>query len=339
MVAFVNKLARSRVIMMKEEEKSFATILDELFHADPLPIHFLYRLSDMQDEELAAFVAGWTAVPDERRQVIVRHLADISEDNFVVDFAPVFMHNFQDPLPEVRMAALDGLWDSTDLRLIPSITALMQQDPIEEVRAAAAGALGHYVLLAEWGQIPVRILPDLIDTLLAEYDKEETAVSIRRVLLEGLGAAHHPRVNTLIEEAYENGDQLMQMNAVFAMGNTADRRWTVAVLGEMDSPYEDMRAEAARAAGTIGNSDFVPKLADLAYDEDLSVRLAAVTSLGQIGGDEVQRILANMLDDPEVEEIDEVFEAVEEAMEESAMMAGDFDFVDFPFDDDDEVDD
>ena len=36
-----------RGTLMKEEEKSFATILDELFHADPLPIAELYRLSDM----------------------------------------------------------------------------------------------------------------------------------------------------------------------------------------------------------------------------------------------------------------------------------------------------
>ncbi|MAU01258.1 MAG: hypothetical protein CL608_29285 [Anaerolineaceae bacterium] len=324
---------------MKEEEKAFETILDEVFHADPLPISELYRLSDMQDAEWAMFIAGWTAVSDERRQAIVRHLADISEDNFVVDFTPVFVHSFQDPMPEVRAAALDGLWDSTNVQLIPRIKTLMQEDLAEEVRAAAAGALGHYVLLAEWGQLPERILPGLIDTLLAEYDNEETAASVRRVLLEGLGASHHPRVNKLIEEAYENGDQSMQMSAVFAMGNSADRRWTVTVLGEMESPYEDMRAEAARAAGTIGNSDFIPQLAELAYDEDLAVRLAAVTSLGRIGGDEVQRILANMIDDPEVEEVDEVFEAVEDAMEEAAMMAGDFDFVDFPFADDDEEDD
>jgi hypothetical protein len=325
--------------MMKEEEKDFLTVLEEIFHADPLLIAELYRLSDMQDEEWTAYVAGWTAVPDERRQAIVRHLSDISEDNFVVDFTPVFAHNFEDHLPAVRVAALDGLWDSTDLQLIPKITSLMQQDPAEEVRAAAAGALGHYMLLAEWGQLPERILPGLIDTLMTEYDKAETSASVRRVLLEGLGAADHPRVNKLIEEGYENGDQSMQMSAIFAMGNTADRRWTVTVLAEMESPYEDMRAEAARAAGTIGSSDFVPLLAELAYDEDLAVRLAAVTSLGQIGGDEVQRILANMLDDPEVEEVDEVFEAVEEAMEEAAMMAGDFNFVDLAFDDDEDDDD
>lgn len=324
------------VNMMEEKEKSFDAVLDELFTAEPLPIPELYRLSDMQSEEWAAFETGWSTVPDERRQVIVRHLADICEDNFIVDFTHVFVYSFEDSVAAVRMAALDGLWDSTDLKLIPRITQLMQQDVAEKVQAAAAGALGHYVLLAEWGQLPERILPGLVEVLLTEYDKEETAVSVKRVLLESLGAAAHPRVNGLIEEAFEDGDQLMQMSAVFAMGNTADRRWSVTVLGEMESSYEEMRVEAARAAGLIGNSDFVPQLAELAYDEDLAVRVAAIISLGQIGGDEVQRILADMLDDPEVEDIDEVLEVVEDALEESTMMAGDFNFADFPFGDDEE---
>ena len=322
--------------MTEEKEKSFDLVLDELFYAEPLPIPQLYRLSDMQAEDAAAFEAGWTAVSDERRQVIVRHLADISEDNFVVDFTPIFIRSFEDSAAPVRQAALDGLWDSTDLKLIPRITRLMQQDPDEQVQLAAVAALGHYVLMAEWGQLPERILPGLISALLAMYDDPETAVAIRRVVLEALSPAAHPRINKLIEEAYESGDQATQLSAVFAMGSSADRRWSVTVQGEMESPYEEMRAEAARAAGSIGNSDFVPTLAELAYDEDLAVRLAAIISLGQIGGDEVQLILTNMRDDPEVEEVDEVLEAVEEALEEATMMAGELNFVDLPFDEDEE---
>lgn len=326
---------------MKEEhdERPFADILAEIFGTDPLHIANLYRLSDMEEAEENLFWQGWTAVSDERRQAIVRHLADIVEDNFMVDFSPIFARSLQDAQPEVRVAALDGLWDATDLKMIPVITRLLQEDPDVQVRAAAAGSLGHYVLLAEWGQLPERILPKLIETMLAVYDAEDTAVSIRRVLLEGLGAADHPRINDLIVHAYESGDQAMQMSAIFAMGNSADRRWSVTVLGEMQSPYEEMRVEAARAAGSIGNSDFVPQLAELAYDEDVAVQLAAIAALGQIGGDEVQRILADMLDDSENEEDDELLDAVEEALEEAAMMAGDFDFGDFMFDDDESDDD
>ncbi len=319
--------------MTQEKVKPFADVLVELFEAEPLPIPQLYRLSDMQSDEMEMFDEGWTAVSDMRRQVIVRHLADIAEDNFIVDFTAIFIRGFNDPMAEVRIASLDGLWDTTDLKLIPPITELLQNDPDERVQAAAAGALGHYVLMAEWGQLPERILPGLLTTLLACYDDEKTADSVRRVVLEALGPAGHPRVNQLIEEAYESRDQGMQVSAVFAMGATADRRWSATVLSELDSPYEEMRAEAARSAGTIGNSDFVERLAELAYDEDVAVRLAAIGSLGQIGGDEVQRILGEMMDDPEIEKDDEVLQAVEEAIEEAAMMAGEFDFVDFDFDD------
>ncbi|MCA9917223.1 MAG: HEAT repeat domain-containing protein [Anaerolineales bacterium] len=323
----------------EQEERAFAEILDEIFKAEPLPIADLYRLSDMAEADAAAFWAGWTAVSDDRRQAIVRHLADIVEDNFIVDFAPIFVSSLQDAHPEVRVAALDGLWDSTDLKLIAPLTKMMQEDADVQVQAAAAGSLGHYVLLAEWGQLPERILPNLVKAMLAVYETVETAVPVRRVLLEGLGAADDPRVPDLIVEAYESGDPAMQMSAIFAMGNSADRRWSATVLGEMESPYEEMRAEAARAAGVIGNSDFVPQLAALAYDEDLAVQTAAITALGQIGGDEVQRILAEMLDDPEIEADDELLEVVEAAIEEAAMMAGDFDFGDFLFDDDDDDDD
>ncbi|WP_420631870.1 HEAT repeat domain-containing protein [Candidatus Leptofilum sp.] len=321
--------------MIKEhkEEQPIEVVLNEIFTADPLPIAQLYRLSDMPDEGAEQFWQSWVSVSDERRQAIVRHLADICEDNFVVDFSPIFVSALEDRLPGVRIAALDGLWDSTDLNLIAPLTKMMKSDPDEKVRVAAAGSLGHYVLLAEWGQLPESILPELVGTMLAAYENVETAVPVQRVLLEGLGAADHPRIGTLIAEAYENGDQAMQLSAVFAMGNSADRRWTVTILGEMESPYEEMRAEAARAAGAIGNSDFVPQLAALAYDEDLAVQTAAVTALGQIGGDEVQRILADMLDDSEVEENEELLEVVEAAMEEAAMMAGDFDFADFPYGD------
>ncbi len=319
--------------MKEQEERAFAEVLNEIFTSEPLPIADLYRLSDMNDDDAALFWQGWTAVPDERRQIIVRHLADISEDNFIVDFSPIFVASLDDTMPDVRVAALDGLWDSLNLRLIPTIIDLLKTDPNEQVQTAAAATLGHYVLLAEWGQLPERILPNLVETMITMYEQPETAVSVRRVLLEGLGAADDPRISKLIAAAYESNDPAMQMSAVFAMGNSADRRWSATVLAEMESPYEDMRVEAAQAAGNIGNSDFVPQLAALAYDEDLAVQIAAVTALGKIGGDDAQRILVDILDDPDMEDNDVLLEEAELAMQEAAMLAGDFDFGDFLPDD------
>lgn len=319
--------------MKSEEQLPFASVLDALFTRDPLPIHLLHRLSDMTVEEMAAFQAGWMAVPTPRRRSITRHLADLTEDNYVVDFEPVFRGCLDDPDAQVRVAALDGIWDATDTRLIAPIIQLMQTDPVEDVRVAAAAALSHFVMLVEWGQLPERFAPTLVTALLAEYEKVDTAVPIRRAALEALGAASHPRIAALIDEAYESGDEGMQISAVFAMGASADKRWLVTVLGEMDSPDPEMRAEAARASGHLGSSDAVVYLERLIADEDIEVQLAAIEALGRIGGDAAHNLLLRLAEE---EEDDELLDAVDEALEELSLFAGEFKFLDFDEDEDEE---
>lgn len=317
--------------MKSEEQLPFASVLDALFTRDPLPIHLLHRLSDLTAEELATFQTGWTAVPTPRRRIIIRHLADLTEDNYVVDFVPIFRDCLSDPDAQVRVAALDGVWDVTDTRLISPIIQLMQSDPADDVRVAAAGALGHFVMLVEWGQLPERFAPPLVTALLAEYEKVDTAVPIRRAALEALGAASHPRIAALIDEAYESGDEGMQISAVFAMGASADKRWLVTVLGEMDSPDPEMRAEAARASGHLGSSDAVAYLERLIADEDIEVQLAAIEALGRIGGDAAHNLLLRLAEE---EEDGELLDAIDEALEELSLFAGEFKFLDFDEDDD-----
>ena len=318
--------------MKKNEDKAipFTNALDQLFNADVVPVHLLFRLSDMAANETAEFMRRWPEVDGERRRVIMRHLADLTEENFTVDFVPIFRLALEDALPEVRAAALDGLWDTTELRLIGPITRLMQTDEATTVQAAAAGALAHYVLMAEWGQLPRRILPGIVEALLATYDNPDTAVTVRRAALEALGAASHPRVAEIIAEAYEVADPAMQLSAIFAMGNTADRRWIPTLIAEMENDDPAMRAEAARAAGLIGSSDAIPPLGELAADADLEVRLAAVTALGRIGSETAREILADLLQEAEQAELRE---AIEEALAEQAIFSGDLALLDLDLSD------
>lgn len=319
--------------MKSEEQLPFASVLDALFTKEPLPIHLLHRLSDMTAEEMAEFQAGWTAVPTPRRRVIIRHLADLTEDNYVMDFVPVFRDCLSDSDEQVRIAALDGLWDTTDTRLIAPIIQLLQTDPVEEVRVAAAAALGHFVLLVEWGQLPERFAPPIVAALLAVYEKGETAVLIRRAALEALGAANHSRIPDLIYEAYESGDEGLQISAVFAMGASADKHWLVTILGEMESPDPEMRAEAARASGQLGSSDAVAHLERLIADEDIEVQLAAIEALGRIGGDTAHSLLLRLADE---EEDEDLLDAVDEALEELSLFAGEFKFLDYDEDEEEE---
>jgi HEAT repeat protein len=319
--------------MIRHDTRPFTTILDALFDDERVSIPLLFRLSDMEPAEMAEFSARWPRQEDERRQVISRHLADISEENFEVDFSPVFAVCLADPLPEVRLAALDGVWDSSNTALIRPIIQLMEQDEDVRVRALAASSLGHFILMSEWGQLPARVSEPIVAALLAQLDEPKTALPVRRAALESIGAATHPRVAGLIMGAYDSGDEPLQLSAVFAMGKSADTRWSDIVIDEMTSPSAAMRLEAARAAGGIGDEEAIAELADLIGDHELDVRLAAVTALGQIGGDLALKILTDVAEDPDAEEL---HEAVDEALEEIDWLGGDLDLSAFEWAGDEE---
>ena len=68
------------------EQLSFAEVLAELLTAEDIPFKHLKRLSDLSDADVQTVQHQWVAAEDERRHAVTRHLADISEDDFVVDF-------------------------------------------------------------------------------------------------------------------------------------------------------------------------------------------------------------------------------------------------------------
>lgn len=308
--------------MQKEDQQSFDEVLQELANQSQPSIPLLFRLTDLTPEEYEKFCRAWPNLDHERRRIISRHLADISEENFQVDFSRVFAFCLDDAESEVRKASLGGLWDSDNVTLIAPIIRLMQEDPEAEVRSLAAATLGHYVLMAEWGQIPLESVDPLVDALLAELDNPDTEPAVRRAALESIGASAHSRVVKLLEEAYDSGDLDMQISALFAMGRSADRRWLPIILDELTGPIVEMRLEAARAAGGLGHSDAVPDLIELLDDEDLEVRLAAIVALGQIGGDLAYQQLSLLVEDRDSAEMREAAEA---ALEEISWLGGEID--------------
>jgi HEAT repeat protein len=303
---------------MNNENMPFSTLLDAIFEDEEVSIPLLYRLSDLSPEDLERFWQRWPTVNAERRRVIARHMADIVEDDFVVDFAPYFKQFLQDEAAPVKIAALDGVWDATDTTLIEPIIHLLQTAENVEVQTAAAGALAHFVLLSEWGEISPNISLRIVTPLLAVYEDGDTAVSVKRAALEAMSPAHNSRIPQIIEEAYQSRLLEMRQSAVFAMGSNADTRWISTVLQELTSPEPEMRAEAARAAGLIGSSDAVEQLAEIVQEDDTDIALVAVTSLGQIGSEEAREILTGLLDD---EDYEALHEAIEEALEELTWMS------------------
>jgi HEAT repeat protein len=300
----------------------FEEVLASLFEDETMAIHQLYRLSDMGSQESADFHRYWSASSDERRGIIVRHLADVSEENFIVDFSPIFTLCLQDSHSPVRIAALDGLWDSTDVSLVEPIINMLENDPSTEVKVAAARSLAHFLLMSEWGQLKGADTAAIFEALSSTYEDALVALPVKCAALEAMGSLTLPRVVKYFEEAFDDSVQELQLSAMFAMGISADPRWLPILLDEMESPVTAMRAEAARASGAIGSSSAVAQLAELIFDEDEDVARAAITALAQIGGDDAHHSLEVLLSDSDFAHL---HEAAEEAIEATMWLEADID--------------
>jgi HEAT repeat protein len=320
----------------ESDDLPFPEVLKALLTDEEVTIHLLYRLSDMTEEEKSRLFEAWLLTPELRRQEITRHLADIVEDNFIVDFEPVFAYCLADPDSMVRAAALDGLWDTTNMSLITPIVELMQNDQSQVVQATAAATLSHYLLLSSWGQLRRVPTERITEALLAVYEDPNSAMPLRRAALEALGSVPTERVQKLIESAYEGSIRELQLGALFAMGNSADPRWLPILLDEMESPYSEMRIEAARASGSVGHSEAVPALAELAYDDDEEVAATAIEALGLIGGEEAHAVLEAMIEEPGAEHLQEI---ILSALEDIDWLDKELSLLSLSVDDEDEDDD
>jgi HEAT repeat protein len=304
------------------EDKTLKEVLVDLDKDERVAIPLLYRLSDLTPDDLSIFCSAWSDFDEERRRVILRHLADISEENFEVDFSDIFAFCLADGSSAVRKASLDGLSDTERLTLIQPILDVMLNDENVEVRALAAATLGHLVLMAEWKQIPDSVTKPIVRKLLAILDDKSTPMALRRSALESISTSSHQRVPQLIENAYTNGDLEFQISALYAMGRSADDAWLPDILEEMSNSSFEMRLEAARAAGSIGHIDAVQGLAELLVDNELEVRLTAVTSLGKIGGARAQELLETLTEDSEYDELNK---AALDSLEEMTWLGGEID--------------
>lgn len=286
----------------------FSQILDALKNDHTVHLPHLYRLSDMEAEEIHAFQAQWPTFSDERRRLIARHLVDITGENYLVDFERVFTLFLADRDAPVRQAALEGLWDSTHVRHVAPILRLLETDEDNEVRARGARTLGNYTFQSLCGLMPEHVAGTILPALLRVLESPDTAAVVRRSALESASYAEDKRIDAFIWDAYDHGDYQMQVSALNAMGINGALRWLPTVLDELESPYEEMRLAAIRAAGHIGDVQAITQLVRLIEEEEYEIQAAAVEALAAIGGEVAERVLLDMLEDPQMESLYEVIE-------------------------------
>ncbi len=288
--------------MVTPAEIPFQQVIDSLLDEKTI-FHprFLYRLSDLNEAESALLERNWMMIALHRRKTLMEDIEEIGDSDLVLNFEGVGQIALKDEDPQVRLLAVRVLAEYEAPRFIPDFRQMAKQDEEEEVRAAAAFALGPFVYLGELEQLPEQSARQIEDDLLEVVLGEDTPL-VRRRALEALSFSGREEVNPIIEWAFTSGDLGWLETALFAMGRSANEDWTSQVLSMLDHAKPAIRTEAVSAAGELEIHEAVSKLIDLLRDDHDDVRFAAIWALSQIGGEGVREILEEMLDDVNDEE-------------------------------------
>ncbi len=301
--------------------------LDALRDLDtPLAAATIYSLSDLSAADLKTLATAWESIPDERRQVLVTRLGEISETNFDLDFAAVGKLALDDSDGDVRATAIEALWYDESPDLLQRMITLAQHDVEESVRAAALVAMGRFIYLGEIESVDEDAARRAQDVALAIYNDVDELTEVRRRAVEALGSATRPDLTEIIQEAYESDEAPMRASALFAMGRSFDQDWAPIVLEELTSDDPEMRYEAARSAGELELEDAIPFLASILLDDDREVIEVAIAALGEIGGGEARALLENAIERAQIAEDEELVEAIQEALELASLVGENLDF-------------
>ncbi len=298
----------------RQAEIPFSQLVTAMLDGNtPLPTRYLYRLSDIQDDDLHLLQKNWHKVPQWRRQAMMDDLQVLVDKDTILSFEGIGRMALRDQDPRVRCGAIEVLTanecETHDLAGI--FLEMMENDPDRSVRAIAASALGHFVYLAEMESLPEDIKRNLEDRLLQVAQNHEDA-TLRCCALESLGYSNREEIPPLIEANYNSIDPVLQSSALVAMGRSGNERWRPQVMSMLTHSNPSIRAEAARAAGELGISESRTQLFDLVDDANMDVSSASLWALSQIGGKGVRKVLQERLheadDDNEIKYIEDLID-------------------------------
>lgn len=285
-----------------------------------IPARAHYGLSNLSPAEIERLKPVWRKLSSDLRCKLLLELGETSELNFDLDYRELGLFALQDEDSRVRASAIELLWLDESLELMSRLIDLSQWDDDYEVRAAAVSALGRFILLGEYEEIPEREAVRVQDAAINLLTNDQEELEVRRRALEAISNSSHEIVTQAIQEAYEGTERLMQVSSIFAMGRSCDQHWRDIILKEMNSDDEEIRYEAARAAGELQFDEAVAVLGRLVVRDEREIQEAAVWSLGEIGGREALRILSALAEDIQESDDGDFLEAIEDAISNATLV-------------------
>lgn len=272
----------------------------------------LSELSGLSPVEMGLFSEVWDELNAERRIQIISRLTELAEDNLELNFDTIFRYCLSDSEEDIRSMAIEGLWENEDNTLIDPLITLLEEDESDKVQSAAAKALGKFAILAELGNLRNENAEKVREALLGAIDDRNKSKEVIKRALESAAPLSMPDVQEAINDAYFSNDPELMISAIYSMGKSCDTSWLPILVKETENDDPEIRYEAAGACGELEDERAVPALLTLANDDDdIDVQMAAIQSLGKIGGLSARECLKLCLESHN----DAVKEAAEEALQ------------------------
>ncbi len=278
------------------------------------PRSTLIGLSDLTAREAGAFKQAWAGVDAQVREAVVSELNDLAEERIDYRFDRALLAMLDDADPVVRQQAISGLWEHEDTRFAATLAAILESDESEDVRAEAARGLGRFAEMVELGDLAPELADRVTSVLLATLTDPAESMHVRGRALESASIlGDNATVTDAIDDFFDEEETGFRATALYAMGRSLQARYLPTILNETSSDDAEIRYEAARAAGFLGDTEALPVLAEMARDEDAEVRQAAINAMGEIGGTAAARFLRRLAEEASDSEIELIEAALEDA--------------------------
>lgn len=295
------------------------TLLERLATApETVPHNEYFALSDLTRAGVDVVRRLWPRLAVESRRRVLEVLLAGADAYLDVDLDRFLATILDDPEADLRQIALETLAESEPApEVLGPIIQRLQRDEDDAVRAAAAAALGYYVLAGELDELDAALAMRAEEVLITVLTDPAEPIIVQRRALESIAYSGEVGVRQFIEDAYYSPYEELRLGALVAMGRSADIRWRKLARAELGNPSPAMRAEAAVACGELEARAALSDLLVLLEDDEQMVRLAAIFALGRLGGKPAHRALTSIAAG-DTEEA----EAAELALEEMLFYAG-----------------
>jgi hypothetical protein len=278
-----------------------------------VPANELAVLSDLSRSDAEETRRVWPHVPLLRRRAVVASVTELFAANLDLDFGVFLRIAVDDADVVVQRIAVTGLAEEgASGDLLGRYVQFLQSADDVELRAAAAAALGAYILDGELEELDAAMAMRAEQALMSVLADTREPALVKSRALESIAYSSELGVRQLIEDAYYSPDETRRLSALVAMGRSADVRWRRLARAELTNPDPAMRAQAAFACGELEAKSALPDLIHLLVDREQLVRLAAIFALGHLGGAQARDALQAIVNaGDEVESY-----AAEQALEE-----------------------